>query len=705
MNVVSFPPLRLLLRHFSLTASVLTVLLLASLVFFSPSQASASEQNRLYRIDIRQGKDYTRLTMRLAAPPQYTLSLLPGDRLRLVIGDTGGTLFRKFKTYSDKNIGGLVIKRRGECLLVTFRIAKNVGWRDLTRPEISAITLDVGVPFKSSEPRLTYANRERIWNGIGKLVRDFDPPLKSEIPFSPTDRQILAQILDEQGQKEFMSAETALYKGSLTQAEEIFTRFSARQTQVRALALYRLAETWYKLQKYSQSLAAFREAEKIWPAYLGLNLGANFYYGDSIARSGNLEQARFLLAGLVAKLADRAFAPALLVRLGDILSRQGHESEARAIYSNVSAHFKEHKASRMAAMRVADGQFLQATPWNYLPIRDVYFKASQQSSDLDMREESHFKYVLLDALHGEAAEALQQVMGFQRKFPRGVYAAVAWNMREVLVGEVYRTTSWSKEPASLVRFTEEHNDYLGECAKQPGFVAAITRAYNEAGRPIELVKMLSFLAERPWAASVAPELYVGVVDSSELIGDNAAAERAIKTFLSRFPKNPLCGLMTERLGSIYFVSEQHQKVKDTLMWLLDKKSARAQRAVSYYQLGRSLWALQAYSQAARSMDLYLMASVGREDSLLPDAYFVAGAAREGMGDPKGALRIFDAALALRDNKRHEEFLYRAGQLNLRQGNVEKAKNQFSELAEKGKDPDWQKLAQQALASLEEKSSR
>ncbi len=677
--------------------------LVALSIVLLPACANASIPNRLYRIDIRPQKDFTRLTVRLSDPPQYRLSAIPGNRLRLAINDTGGTLFKKFRRYSDKNIGGLIIKKRGNSLLVTFQISQKVGWRDLTRPDISAITIDVGVPFKPKSPQASLSGREKIWNGVEKLVRDFDPPLKSEIPFTPTDRQILKNFLSEEELKDFMIGEAALYKGSLTAAEETFTRYSSRQAPIRALALYRLAETWYKLQKYAQALAAFREAEKLWPAYLGLNPGVTFYYGDSIARSGELTSARSLLAGLVARLADKAFAPALLVRLGDILTRQGHESEASAIYRNVAENFKENKASQMALMRIADNQFLQSTPWNYLPISDVYLTASQQSGDLDMREESHFKYVLLESIHGEAATALQLVMSFQRKFPRGVYAAVARTIREVLVTEVFRRSIWKNDPSSLVRFMEEQHEYLSGCVEQPGFLATITRAYSEAGRPIELVKLLTSLVDRTWAASVAPELYTSIIDNAELIGDLITAERTMKAYMGKFSGKPQARLMSERLGSLYFSTAKHPQVKETLLWLLNK-GEKAQRAESYYQLGRSLWELQLYSQAAKSMDLFISAPSGRDPRLVPDAYFVAGSSKESLGDRKGALKLFETALKLPDNKRNEEFVYRAGQINLQEGNIVRAKGLFEQLAKNGKDIDWQKLAQQALTTLDSKKT-
>lgn len=684
------------------TIYIILIWMLICIALSPLAEAVASVPNHIYRVDIRPKKDYTRITVKLAGPPDYTLAPLPGNRLRLVIEDTKGTLFKKFRRYSDRNIGGLVFSRRGDSLIVTFRISPLVGWRDLSRPDISAITLDVGVPFKAEAPRPSLAGREKIWNGVEKLVRDFDPPLKSEIPFSPTDRQVLANLLDENDQKAFLAAESYLYKGILSDAEEIFTQFSNRQAPIRPLALYRLAETWYKLQKYPQALAAFREAEKLWPAYLGFNPSVTFYYGDSIARSGELAPARALLAGLIARLADKKFAPVLLVRLGDILSRQGHADEATAIYENVSENFEDNKANPMSFTRLADAKFLRATPWNYRPLSDVYLNASMHAGDLDMREESLFKHVLLESINGDAGKALSLVISFQRKFPRGVYAAVTRTMREVLVSEVYRQMPPENDPSALIRFVEEHQEYLSGCVEQPGFLKKVTRAYNESGRPIELVKFLNSLVDKQSSASVAPEMYVEIADNAELIGDIATAERAYKAFLRKYPANPKARLMMERLGALYFASDKYQQVKETMLWLLNK-GERAQRTGSYYLLGRSLWSQHDFSRSGKAMDLFLASPGSRDPRLMPDAYFVSAYAREASGDYSGALKMLEAALKLPDNKRNEEFLYKIGEINLRAGNTKEARASFESLAKTGKDPDWTKLAQLAITSIESKT--
>jgi TolA-binding protein len=688
-------------------AKALLILLLAGFltVFCAPlPSALASIPNRVQRVDIRPKKGYTRIVLGLENTPDYTVTTLTGNRLRISIAGADGPLFKKFRRYSDTNIGGLLFARRDGNLLVTFQTAVGAGVRELHSEGSSAITLDVGMKFTTPVPRPAAAGREKIWSGVEKLVRDFDPPLKTDIPFQPTDRQILKSILNDVDQQVFMAAEAALYKGRLTESEETFSQFAARQAPIKSLALYRLGETWYKLQKYPQALAAFREAEKIWPAYLGFNPSITFYYGDSIVRSGDLAAGRVLLANLIGRLADKKYAPTLLVRLGDILARQGHDKESLALYRTVADNFKDNKARYMAQLRLNDREFLQVNSYSYRALSDSYQEISLLSGDFDMREESLFKHVLLESLHGEAVGALQVLTAFQRKFPRGVYATVVRVIREVLVGQVYRERLWDKDASALIRFVEEHQEYLSACVELPGFLEKISAAYAEAGRPIELIKLFNYLVDRQWAAPGVPYMYEEIANNAELIGDVALAEGSLRAFLRRYPSNPRARLIMERLGGISFADNKHREVKETLLWLLNR-GERAQKPESYYYLGRSLWSLKEYSQAAKALDIYLVLAGTGGSQLIPDAYSVAVSAREAAGDRKGALRLLDAGLKLPGSPRNEEFLYKAGEINLLEGKKQVARTYFEQVVSKGKDPDWQKLARQSLESLDAKSPR
>lgn len=665
------------------------------------SDSAAKVSNHLYRVDIKPKSGFTRVTVKLGEAPEYTLERLPGNRIRLVLNNTRGPLLRKYRRYSDRNIGGLVFSRRADSIMVTFQVSAAAGVRDATQEGISAVTLDVGQSFAPQPVRPALSGREKIWSGVEKLVRDFDPPLKTEIPFQPTDLQMLKGILDSNDLQLFSSAESALYKGRLSEAEEVFSQFAARQTAIKALALYRLGETWYKLQKYPQALGAFREAERLWPAYLNYNSGATFYYGDSIARSGDLAAGRVLLARLIARLADKNYAPALLVRLADILARQGHEQEALGIYRTVADDFTENKAGLMARLRLADHKFLRVNSWNYRPLADTYLTISRTSSDIDLREEAQFKYVLLLSMHADAPLALQQLVLFQKRFPRGVYATVCRTMREVLVAQSYREAVWIKDAEGLIRFAEEHHDYLSGCLEQPEFLPSVVKAYEEAGRLIELVKLFSTLLDHPWAAASGPYLYEQLADSADVLGDSNLAQKSLATFLKKYPGHQHSRNVQERLGGLYFSSGKYAEARDALMWLLDK-GQHAQKPESYYYLGRAALTLKQYGPAQKSIDLFLAhaGANGSEAGLQADAYAVGVAARAATGDRKGALRLLEGALKLPSSGRSDEFLYKAGELSALEGKPQQARAYFEQLIKGGKDADWQKLARQAAEQLD-----
>jgi TolA-binding protein len=256
----------------------------------------------------------------------------------------------------------------------------------------------------------------------------------------------------------------------------------------------------------------------------------------------------------------------------------------------------------------------------------------------------------------------------------------------------------------LIRFVEEHQEYLSACVELPGFLEKVAAAYAEAGRPIELIKLFNYLVDRQWAASGVPYMYEEIANNAELIGDVALAERSLRTSLRRYPSSPRARLIMERLGGFSFADSKFREVKETLLWLLNK-GEHAQKPESYYYLGRSLWSLKEYSQAAKAIDLYLVSAGTAGVRVLPDAYFVAVSARESTGDRKGALRLLDAGLKLPKNPRSEEFLYKAGEINLHEGNTQRARTYFEQVAKTGKDPDWQRLAQQALDSLDMKTPR
>ena len=674
--------------------------LLVLAVLLMPLASYASVPNLIQRIEVRAKPRFTRITVKLSDEPRFKLSKIPGNRLRIRFSDTSSRLQKSLRAYSDTNIGGLVVSQRGNDTLLTFAVAANrVGWRMVHVDGLPALALDVGPVFlANTSGRKALPGRERIRNGAEKLLNNFDPPLKPEIPFVPTDRNALKTLLNDEDQRLFLAAEGALYKGKLTAAEDGFALFASRQTQIRPLALYRLAEAQYRLQKYAQSLETFREAARQWQEFLTVNPAIMFYYGDSIARSGDLPGGRQLLARLIVANADKKFAPVLLVRMADVLTRQGGGENARAIYSNVSELFKDNKAHQIAVMKLADRAFLEATPDDYQSLSSTYAKIAANTSDFDLREETVFKHALLEAINGPADTALDLVVVYQKRFPKGVYSTVIKDIREDLVALVYQGTSWAKNPSGLIRLVTDNQDYLATTVRIPGFLPAVSAAFEKSGRPLDLIELYAGLLERPWIGDDnAPYLTLQVADQAELLGDTMMARKVLQSFLQRNPAHSQSRWARERLGGIQFAAHELPAVRAGLSWLLNKNE-RAAFPVSYYYLGRSLWDAKEYSRTAVAMESYLAVVKGAKEQpvLMGDAYYVAAASRQALGDRKAAAGLLEAGLKVATRERKDQFLYKLGELAALDGKLEQSRTIFERVLKEGTDPDWQRLARQSL---------
>lgn len=670
---------------------------LSAIIFVS--SADASIPNQIQRIEILPKSHFTRITVKLSKEPKFKVVKIPGNRLRVRLSDTSGMLFRSLRSYSDTNIGGLVVSHRGDDTVITFAIAQNrVGWRTVHVDGLPALSMDVGPLFAGSSARLTLPGRERIKSGAEKLLKNFDPPVKPEIPFIPTDRKALKELLGDEDQQLFLAAEGALYKGKLTDAEGIFSQFASHDSRIRPLALYRLAEAQYRLQKYSQALTTFREAVQLWQDFLTMNPAVMFYYGDSIARSGDLPGGRQLLAKLIVANADKIYAPVLLVRMADVLARQGSEENADAIYKTVSESFKENKAHQIALLKLADRVFFESTPDDYQALSATYNDIATTTTDFDLREESTFKQALLESINGPADRALDLVIGYQKRFPKGVYSTVVRDMREDLVALVYQGSDWAKKLSDLIRLVTDNQDYLATTLKIPGFLAAVSKAFEKAGRPLDLIALYVGLLDRPWVGEDnVPYLTLQVADQAELLGDTVLTRKILQSFLFRNPAHSQSRWARERLGAIQFAAHEMADVRSGLSWLL-QKNEHAVFPISYYYLGRSLWDAKDYARSALAMESYI-ASVQMAKELPPllgDAYYVAAGSRQAQGNRRGAASLLEAGLKAVTKERKDQFLYKLGELALQEGNAKQAKSYFEQVVKEGKDPDWQRLARQAL---------
>lgn len=677
-------------------------ILTIAVILTVPATFGSIAQIRLNRYETRESAAGTRFLFKLTSTPEQVLSQLPDKRVRLVLRPCETGFLSRLRSYSDKTIGGIQVFKRGDDLVLTFSLRNPAdGYRLHSEPGSGIVTLDLGPGMHPRTNPHRPAGRELIWSGAERLIREFDPPLRSDIPFTPVNRTPVFGLLNPEEAKLFQAGEGALYKGLGSDAEELFASFQTTDPRVKALALSRLGEARYMLQKYPEARKAFQEAEDLAPNLSAYNPSAYFAYGDCIARGGDLAAGRRVLCRLIAENAEKPYAQNLLVRLGDILLRNGREMEARAIYQTVLTYFPTSKAASQARMKQADRQIFTVDADSYVKLLTEYQELRATAGDFQQREEAAFKAALLQAMYGPVPEAIDQVADFEKRFPRSSYAQIMRAMHEDLLGLQVRHLLPQRQHQELLALVAANREHLAGSLKIPEFIPALVAAFANIGNYKQELELFRHLLDRGVPADLEPTLLAQMTEDAARIEDTQTMEWAAHTFIDRFPQHPQLGPVKERLAELLYRRSDHGGVITHLSWLSDR-NARAASTMSYYYLGKAHLAKGSPAAAEIPMG-HFIAAAGNNKGMLPlvaDAYFSLGVARARGGDHGSALTAVTRGLNLAPPERQDQYRFKLAEIQAAAGRPDAARKIWEQVIKEGKDPEWQALAANSLANLE-----
>ena len=661
-----------------------------------------STANVLRRIEVRPHSTATRLIFKLEKPTEYVLTSLPGKRIRLSFPDTMSFQTKKLRTYTDAHIASVRVFRRNNSLNVIVAMKEErSGFRLLAPVQENLFTLDIGPGFSGSGHSSIPPGREGIWSGTEKMMREFQPPMHSDVPFIPTDGRLLKKILPPEDVKLFQKGEACLYKEKPLEAEEIFRSFMNRETPVRMIAAYRLGEANYMLQKYKQSFLAFREGERLSPEYIVQIPSAIFYYADSMIRNGDYEAGRRLLGRMIVGLAGTSYAVPLLVRLADINAREGREMQAVALYKNVIKNHAGSRAVYHALIRLLDREFFSAGSDSYEPLLQQYKKIYSLGGDAALQEEAFFKAALLQALYGPVAIAVADTAEYEKRYPSGVFVTVARTMREDLLLLRYRELKKRGDCKGMLIIIGENRNYLARCLSEEGFALQVSQCFQSRGMIKDEMTLFVSLVDSEWAASCAPFLYRRIIGDAFELQDYALAEAACRAFLERYPKHEMAWEVRERLGFLCYRKGDMLEVVTMLSWLTGKGS-HPWKPESLYYLGKALQIGKNYSGAEKAMTMFLgeLKSKGSNSPFEVDACLVNATVRLARGERTGAMSMYRAGYEIARGELRDTFIYKIAELSGLQGKKDEAKSMLEKLVREGNDPFWKNLAAQKLADMQ-----
>jgi TolA-binding protein len=667
-----------------------------------PSNAHAESRNMLYRILVKQHTAYTRLTFRLERDTDYSLIERSGNRLKIIFPLTSSLQSSKLRTYSDSHIGSIsFVKRDGNAIVIITMKGNSAGYRVISSVQANLVAVDIGPSMKSDGREPVDPGRAKIWSGTEKLLREFEPPLRPDVPFIPTDGKMLRKLIPESDAKLFLRGEAAIYKEKPSEAEEVFKSFLERATPVRAIASYRMGEALYMSQKYTAALAAFREGERLNPEYIAQNPSAIFYYADCLVRGGDFEAGRKLLLRLIIGLAWTEHGPSMLVRLGDIYARAGHENEALSIYRNITSNFHGTRAFNNASMRLNDREYFRLNSITCNALIKKYRLINAAAADAVLQDEALFKASLLEALYSPASEAVNSVSEYEKRYPSGAFINVAKAIREDLLPELYHDLERSGDCGGLLEMVEKNRNYLSRCLAEESFLRDLARCYAEKGMIRNEMKLFTELVDSEWTASSAPFLYSRIFEDALILNEEALAEGAARVFVEKFPRHPLVWGILGRLGEICY---QKGNMREAVSFLsrLQEKGSRVAQPEGFYYLGKARERLRDLEGADNAMALFQdeLQKEGSQSPFQPDAFLVRASARLVKGDRKGAMNMYQAGYAAAQGEMRDACLFKMGDLYRRQGDSASARSMWEKITREGTDTLWKKMAAQELSEME-----
>ena len=670
-------------------------LLLVLLVCAFPVSAQAQQENRLRRIEIIPHQGFTRVNLFFQAPPDYTLRSAPG-RIRLDVRGADSPAFKKFRAYADPQLSGLITSARAGTLSVSISVRDaEPGVQAISYGNPSVLSLDIGPAVRRARLVDIVPGREPILSGTERFVRDFAHLEPAGIPFAPTDAKLLQELLPEQEMRLFQYGEGLLYEEKGSEAVEIFSSMLAKPPAVRALAYYRLGGALCLLGRNEEALAAFSQAEALWPAYLEQAPEISQSYAEVRAKSGDFAGGRALLVRLMAKFAGTPYQAQLLNRLADMSERHGEKETAAAMYRSVVIHAPASAAAGRARLKLADRELLTLSRDRYRELLGRYQAIYLAPGDFALRDEALFKMALLLALYAPSREALEASVSYDKRYPRGIFSTIVKKMREELLFSVYRELHAAGSDTELARLALVNKEYLARCLSDPEFVPRLSRAFGRGGMLTQEMQLFDYLDGKNWAAGSAPFMLSRVVDDAVILGNMARAESAGREFLARFPADARAGRVREQLGRVGFERGDLGMVSRELRFLM-AKGGKPQLPESDYYLGKALEGGGDHLGAARSLARFT-AGAKEGSALLLDGYFALAGALAALKDYPGALAACRSGAKLASGEAAGQFLYKMGELQLQQGMVRQATASWEQAAAGG--GTWGKLASEAINDL------
>jgi len=419
------------------------------------------------------------------------------------------------------------------------------------------------------------------------------------------------------------------------------------------LALARFADTLYSAQRYPEAVKRYQ------------------LLGDLLSNRPGLDLVLFRLA--LCQLRIPATAKKARVDLQQIQNAfPGTEGGVRALLKQIDLDFT---SSKMAAHEA----------------EAAYGKYAVAAESVALREESAFKQALVNALSGAGEASVNQCMHLLRGFQSGHLRTEAMALLIQQLPAVIRQLVKNEEYVKALVLTKQNKQLFVRGWLDTTLLYDLARAYSKLGMDDQTAQTYQYLFEVSGEAD-KEKIYLPLLQALSASGHHVQVEEYADRYLLRYPKGAdLPAVFAFKVRALYASGQLDKALK--LM------TAEASPRVQELELlkGRIYFENKEWQKVIDTLTQPGVQEVlAQQAMLLPlaESYFQTGK------DDQAAL-VFQRIAAQQGN--NEQARFRLAQIALKKNSAQQALNLFKELAEKGTDSPWTKLAREEAAILELKN--
>ncbi len=490
------------------------------------------------------------------------------------------------------------------------------------------------------------------------------------------------------GSFNLLLAELAMMSGHLAETEKLL----ADETVTRNESLKHL-----RLLRQADLLSVKHQKAKALTAYFDL-IGQT-----PLVNSDPMSLARFADALYAAQRYPEAAKH--YQRLGDLLNNQpglelalfrlamcqlhipATEKKARIDLQQIQNAFTGTQGAVRALIKQTDLDYT-ANKIAALEAETIYGKYAVEAESVTLREEAAFKQALVNALAGDGEASVNQCMELLRGFQSGNLRTEATALLIQQLPGVIKRLVKNEEYVKALVLAKKNKAIFFRGWLDTNLLYDIARAYDKLGMADQSAQAYQYLFE------VSPEsdkekVFLPLIQALSASGHYAQVEEYADRYQLLYPKgNDFPAIFALKIRALY-ASGQLEKTRK----LLTSQSGPRIQELELIK-GRIFFENKEWQKVIDTLSQTgVQESLAQNSLLLPlaESYFQTGKNDQ-------AAMLFQRIMKQKEGS--EQAQYRLAQIAAKKDDKQQALNLFKELAEKGKDPLWIKLAREEAAILE-----